>query len=305
MRWVIFIAFLSAFVLTKPTYGIEMNGAYDTTAPTSANIPNWNTGWPASNVTGWNYVGHINGASGVYLGNGWVLTAGHVGSGNFTLNGITYTPIPNTAQNIAPNASNKTSADLTIYQIASPPNLPPLTLSSSDPVAFSATQTGSTVAMLGYGGSNSLTWGLDTVTEINQSIDLTQSSPSFPYITNDFYCDNGTVKRGASTITNNSNVVLGDSGGADFIYNVSTKQWELAGINEITDMYANHSGSYNGNGTFSGFVQLDTYAAQINAIYVIPAETPTLPPIGLLILACLLFLVATRSFGTKRIATLK
>jgi len=159
--------------------------------------------------------------------------------------------------------------------------------------------------MLGYGGSNSLTWGLDTVTEINQSIDLTQSSPSFPYITNDFYCDNGTVKRGASTITNNSNVVLGDSGGADFIYNVSTKQWELAGINEITDMYANYSGSYHGNGTFSGFVQLDSYAAQINAIYVIPADTPTLPPIGLLILACLLFLVATRSFGTKRIATLK
>jgi len=81
MRWVIFIAFLSAFVLTKPTYGIEMNGAYDTTAPTSANIPNWNTGWPASNATGWNYVGQDNGSSAVYLGNGWVLTAAHVGAG--------------------------------------------------------------------------------------------------------------------------------------------------------------------------------------------------------------------------------
>src|SRR5262249_11495973 len=49
---------------------------------------------PSGAGTGWDYVGTIVGGSGVFLGNYagsyWVLTAGHVGAGTFTLGGMTY-----------------------------------------------------------------------------------------------------------------------------------------------------------------------------------------------------------------------
>jgi hypothetical protein len=52
-----------------------------------------NASAPASDP-GWSYVGQLNGASCVYLGNGWVLTAGHVGEGTVSLNGTAYQPDP-------------------------------------------------------------------------------------------------------------------------------------------------------------------------------------------------------------------
>lgn len=146
----IFFALLAAI----PVRAVEMNGGYDTTAPTDSDIANWNTGWGASDVTGWDYVGDVNGDSGVYLGNGWVLTAAHVGLGNFILDNNTYLAVAGSAQSIS-NASG--TADLTLFQIETSPDLPSLTLSFNLPVSFSATYAGSSVVMLGYGGSVSLT----------------------------------------------------------------------------------------------------------------------------------------------------
>ena len=58
-----------------------INGAANATAPTSD--------------PGWSNVGTLGGASCVYLGNGWVLTAGHVGEGTVNLNGTAYNADPN------------------------------------------------------------------------------------------------------------------------------------------------------------------------------------------------------------------
>ncbi|HEY0257238.1 MAG TPA: trypsin-like serine protease [Candidatus Methylacidiphilales bacterium] len=243
-----------------------LNGVFNTTAPTSTDIANWNTGWGTSDgETGWNYVGNVNGASGVYLGNGWVLTAAHVGAGSFVLNGTTYTPIAGSTQGISD--ANGT-ADLTLFQISTQPNLPSLTLSLNAPVPFSQTQTGSTVAMLGFGGSHGETWGVDTVTQINQQIDL---HPDFPYVSNDFYTVNGQFFDGLASITNSYQIIGGDSGGADFIFNVATQTWELAGINEVTG-----NGTFNGQDVnFSGMVQLNTYASQIQGIIATPTPEPS------------------------------
>jgi hypothetical protein len=295
MARVILLVVWIACLLATPLRAIEMNGTYDTTAPTESDIPNWTTGWGASNLTGWNYVGQINGASGVYLGNGWVLTAGHVGYGNFTLGGVTYMVITNSVQAISDSYG---TADLTLFQIESPPNLPSLILSTSPPTVFSSKVAGSSVAMLGYGGNYGLTWGLDIVTETNEEVPLTGTS----YTSLDFFTDNGTVNRGASSITNNSTVVDGDSGGADFIYNATTGKWELAGINEITGDYSNYSGTYYGNGTFSGFVQLSSYASEINPI-INPVDSPAMPWPALLGLGFSLALAAMQSGelrGVKR-----
>jgi len=308
MPWAVLLIFFFVSFLAVPVRAIEMNNAFDTTPPTSSNIPNWNTGWPASNVTGWNYVGQIAGASGVYIGNGWVLTAGHIGFGNFTLNGVTYTAIGGTGHAILDSDGD---ADLYMFQIANPPNLLPLPIRSSDPVAFSPTQAGSLVAMLGFGGGNgNLTWGVDNVTEINE-YPVTPSNYSF--VSNDFFTDDGEVQRGSSTITNESSVVSGDSGGGDFIYNTTTRRWELAGINEVTGSYDGYNPvtdqNYDGNGNFSGMVQLDnnaavmsTYASQINAYVSSTApisDTPTMPLPALVVMGCLLFFAAARSFKVK------
>lgn len=39
---------------------------------------------------GWDYVGEVSFSTGVYLGDGWVLTAKHITAGNFKFNGRTY-----------------------------------------------------------------------------------------------------------------------------------------------------------------------------------------------------------------------
>lgn len=274
LRVILLTFFLAAFLLL-PAHAVEMNdnsgnlnGVFNTTAPTSTDIANWNTGWGSPGITGWNYVGQmtVGGASGVYLGNGWVLTAAHVGASNFTLNGTTYTAISGSAQNIG-------TADLTLFQISTLPSLPSLTLSLAPPVPFSQFQPGSSVAMLGFGGGHGETWGLDTVTQINQTVDL---HPSFPYISNDFLTINGTYHDGSATNINSYQLVGGDSGGGDFIFNVGTQTWELAGINEITG-----TGTFNGQDVgLSGMVQLNTYAAQIQSVVATP-EPETWALLGL------------------------
>jgi hypothetical protein len=310
MSRIIFVILSLTCLVAPPLRGVQniTNGSFDTTPPANSDIPNWvtigdtdDTGWGAPGITGWKYVGIIGSASGVYLGNGWVLTAGHVGYGNFTLNGTVYAAISGSGQYIAPDASTQTSADLYVFQIKSPPSLPPLIISAHPPVAFSSSQAGSSVAILGYGGSApNLSWGLNTVTEINVSVDLTQGSPSYPFISNDFLTDDGAVNRGSSSITNNFTLYGGDSGGADFIFNATTGKWELAGINEITGSYSNYSGTYDGNGYFSGMVQLSTYASQINAIVnPAPTDTPTMPLPALLVMACLLLMAASHSLRTR------
>jgi len=325
MPWILSLIFLFlASLSATPVRAIETSGGYNTTPPTSSNIPNWNIGWGNANVTGWNYGGIVDGkstgneeyCSGVYLGNGWVLTAGHVGWGNFTLNGILYTPIPDSAQTFTD--SNGT-ADLCLFAIASPPSLPSLIISSGAPVAFASKQIlGSTAALLGIGGASVATdapsWGIDTVTEIDEPLPVTATinGASYTFNSHDFFTDNGTVTRGSHpynwSIINNSMVVNGDSGGGDFIYNSTTQKWELAGINEATGSWTGANGDpYYGNGSFSAFVQLSYYASQITPIietaYVIPAvptDTPTMPLPAVAALACALLLAASRSLGKNR-----
>ncbi|HXV37507.1 MAG TPA: hypothetical protein VEC18_10175, partial [Myxococcota bacterium] len=55
-----------------------------------------NTSAPADDP-GWAHVGTRNNLSVVYLGRRWVLTANHVGVGNVTIDGQTYSPVPGSA----------------------------------------------------------------------------------------------------------------------------------------------------------------------------------------------------------------
>jgi hypothetical protein len=300
-----------AMALTGLGRAVETGSTYDTTAPNGTTIPNWETGWAqppnepeGTYVTGWNYVGVVffNGgsASGAYLGNGWVLTAGHVGIGNIVLGGNTYQAIAGSSQSIS-NASG--TADLCLYRINTTSlnngtvlNLPPLILRTSNPVAFAYGTTGSSVILIGYGGGQGYeSWGINTITQINQPI----TPGGYTYISNDFLTATGTTTSdnphgpGSQSVTNNAQLVGADSGGGDFIYNAATGQWELAGINEVM-------GTFDSGQGFSGFVQVNTYASQINSLFNPPSsDSPTMPLPGLWIMACLLLLAAARSLGLK------
>lgn len=248
--------------------------------PTQANaasnggnyIPGWTTGWGEAGIDGWDYVGLVYGtvtASGVYLGNNWVITAAHVGAGAFSLAGVTYDMVPGSAVGI----SNSTgTADMTLFQISTAPGLPRLTISSRPPTP-EVTQ----VAMIGYGPGGSEDWGYNTVTSKNVNVQVNSD------VTVDFETAFETTANG----NNDAEVVSGDSGGGDFTYNSRTSEWEVAGINEANDA---DKDSY--------LEQLSTYSSQINAI----TATPVVPNSPFITTSALgLFLVAGL-YGMKRTA---
>jgi hypothetical protein len=298
MRALFLSVLLPALLLSKAGAVENVNaGTYNESAPTNSNIANWNSEWlqpvvqPSGTTytTGWNYVGSVNGNSAVYLGNGWVITCAHVGVGNLTLNGNQgYNVVANSTQTFTHSGN---TVDLVMFQVSPAPALPALPIRSTAPVADS-----SQVAMLGWGhlnGDRDPTWGLNTITQVNQSETLTDNGVT--YTSNDFITL--TSYDAHLTVTNNYELVIGDSGGGDFIYNSTTQLWELAGINEgASDPDSTPPGTAPYG---SVFVQLNTYATQINQLVAstapnISADAPTMPQWGLIALASLL--VAAASF---------
>lgn len=80
----------------------------------------------------------VAGLSGVYLGKGWILTAGHVLTAarnqkklDVTLDGATHRLLPETA---VPLARGSEKADLVLVRITDPPELPVLEIASKTPV---------------------------------------------------------------------------------------------------------------------------------------------------------------------------
>jgi len=241
---------LAGATLLLPLHAVQTNGIAVTGTITA---PNWTTGWSTTGMTGADYVGQVNGSSAVYLGNNWVATAGHVGTGTFTLNGTSYLVSPSTTQAIT---NGTDTADLILFQIVTAPVLNPLVLSFDTPVAFADSDLPSQVVMLGYGGSGStLSWGANVVDLVNYPI----SVPS--YTSNDFLTITGTLSNGSTVTSNSALVVGGDSGGGDFIYDQARNLWILAGINEVQGQ-----STTGGPVDVSGFVQLNTYAQQIHNI---------------------------------------
>ena len=260
MKTFLFYLFLFLILSVVPAGAVEevISGSvsYNTSDPTNTDIANWTTGWGASGITGWNYVGEVinasGTASGVYLGNDWVITAGHVGSGTFALSGSNYIMVAGSAQGITVSG---TPADLTLFQITTAPVLPSLTVSSTAPAHLTGFHPGDQVVMLGYGGNQGETWGMNTVTSGSVSVTIA----GYPFTTTDFETAFGTTTRGSNSATNNAAFVLGDSGGGDFVYDSSTGTWELTGINEAID-----------SGTNGYMVELGAYASQIDSITAVP-----------------------------------
>ena len=85
---------------------------------------------PPRDDPGFANVGSRGGLSAIYLGNGWVLTANHVGAGPVVFESVVYQPVPGSAWRLR-NANGK-PADLLLFGIAPEPNLPALEIRSRD-----------------------------------------------------------------------------------------------------------------------------------------------------------------------------
>lgn len=93
-------------------------------------------------------VGVLNGASAIYLGNRWVLTASHVGAGNVVLGSNTYTVSGPVTQLTNEGTSGMTAnTDMVLFQINTDPGLPALTISAGSPSA------GQSLVMIGNGAN--------------------------------------------------------------------------------------------------------------------------------------------------------
>jgi hypothetical protein len=248
--------------------------------PTSTQITNWDNGWGSApaNTTGWNYVGLLTVPdgylSGVYLGDGWVLTAGHGGTtlDSYTLDGTTYTPVASSVHTLTTfNDGTGGQADLLMFQLSTIPStvsLPALTLASGVPVGYnsSTNAAGSDTVIVGYGFPGAAeSWGTGSVYQTDGLFSIASSAAetgTFTSVDYDIFNNNSGAP---DSSTNLYNLYPGDSGGADFIYNAGS--WQLAGINEFVGTYTQ------GNETIpyvSGFVQVDDYTSQIDAIMAAP-----------------------------------
>ena len=97
---------------------------------------------------GWSYVGTRGSLTAVYLGDGWVLTANHVGAGDVTLGGVVYPYVPGTAVRLRNGPGS--FADLLVFAIAPYPVMPLL------PIATTKPQLGTDLILIGNGSTSSV-----------------------------------------------------------------------------------------------------------------------------------------------------
>jgi hypothetical protein len=238
---------------------------------------------------GFAYVGKVNGSTGVYISNGWVLTANHVGHGTFNLDGIDYNYNGTDSHQIG-------EADLRLFKLSTNPMLAPLTLSTTSPSAETE------LVMIGAGRSptsaSPTTWYVDIDpnpwvwnttsfpdADITRDGFTTSSTKTKRWgtnvvdgvVTNLSYVDqNGVSYTGMRAIITDfdqtggtpfeSQAVRNDSGSGLFIDNGSG--WELAGT--IVTV-GNDSGQPGGTtsaifGNLTVALDLSAYADEINGL---------------------------------------
>ena len=241
---------------------------------------------------GWANLGFLGLGTGIYLGEGWVLTASHVGPGTITLAGVAYAPLSGSAVQLTNSVVGKTTlTDLILFRLATTPaGLGPLTLASSPPTL------GNPVVMIGAGRDR----GAFTEWDINQSTSpwtwtevpsggdaagyKTLSTRSMRWGTNTVntgslwvtvpdWSNNlvdvasmATIFDDAADPDDEAQAVFGDSGGAVFTKNGSA--WELGGVMIAVGGFngqpsAGETPIY-GNATYSA--DISSYALQIMSI---------------------------------------
>jgi hypothetical protein len=181
-----------------------------------------------SNDPGFSNVGVVNGLSGVYVRNGWVLTANHVGEHPIVLDGVSWEPLVGSKVRIL-NADG-TGADLIAFKLREKPGLPDLLLASSAPslndsviLVGNGFDRDSALTWSGIDGWNwantkSIRWGTNDISEMTFVPELNTQAIGTSF----------DERRGGPPGLHEADVVNGDSGGA--VFRGSGGSAELVGI---------------------------------------------------------------------------
>jgi len=202
---------------------------------------------------GWANVGARMGTAGtaVYLGDRWVLTAGHVGGGTVDFGGVVYGMEPGSWQLLHDPDNSGTPADLGLFRLtAAPVGLYDLVISQSAPAD------GARVVGIGYGTNQASSetwwngmWEKETGTEAYRGFELLSGrtkrwgkndvdgtlvvDTGSPYRTHALAMD---FDRFGGAGDDEMQAVPGDSGGGLF-HKKNGTDWELAGIWIARDIY--------------------------------------------------------------------
>jgi hypothetical protein len=189
-------------------------------------VAGWSGGVP---FPFWKNVGQIDRSSGIYLGNGYVLTAAHVGSGPFrTVDGKSYPAEPKSEKYF--KNYDGSLADLCLFRIkfnttdpiATWPSIPLTTMPphKGTPVILVAGGAGAITSGRRFAWSDDyqVRWGLNSIEKIYSVPMPTSRFASFGFGTK-FEKTGGRCQ-----------AAPGDSGGAAFHFNAVAKRWELAGV---------------------------------------------------------------------------
>jgi hypothetical protein len=207
------------------------------------------------NDFGFDHVGVVNGLTGVYVRNGWVLTANHVGEGKIVLDGVAYPPVPGSSVRLL--NSDGTAADLILFKLATRPPLADLAITNTPPsnqtliyVAGNGADRGAATTWMGiagwqWTGAHTLRWGTNRISSVG---DYTFDTHAFR-ITFDDLPNPGNQSE--------ADIVTGDSGGGAFTGTGASA--ELVGILFARASYAGQPGSTSLYGNIGLVADLDAY----------------------------------------------
>lgn len=222
-----------------------------------------NTTPPAADP-GFANVGSRGGLSGVYVRNGWVLTAGHVGAGSIVLDGVSYDPIlGSTVRFENPDGSE---ADLLAFKLQQRPPLPELLITND------AASVGTLITLIGRGRNRGATttwmgqdgWSWGSGSAIRWGTNRIAQTGIFSLDTETFWVFFDDL-RGSTPGQHEADLVNGDSGGAAFVG--SGQSAELVGILIGRATYGDQPAGTSVYGNSGIIADLHTYRNEILSIF--------------------------------------
>ena len=177
---------------------------------------------------GWANVGLRGAMTAIYLGNGWVITANHVGAGDVVLGGVTHAALPESAVRLGVGGGPPL-ADLIVFRIQPRPALPALPIRPTSPgvgdralLIGAGCDRGARTSWNGqsgwaWGPNPTLRWGTNRVAIVGLDVRIGESvTPGFA------------VRFDPRETLHEAQAAMGDSGGAIFIPREG--RFELAGV---------------------------------------------------------------------------
>jgi hypothetical protein len=295
--------FVAGIASMAPAAGAAIVAGGDGTQNTTA----------AGTVVQFNNVGTLGVGSGIYLGDGVVLTAAHVGAGTIVIGGTPYTPVAGSdVRLVDPNDSQPT--DLVLFRInpdAALTALPTLNIASSTPTVgtsvvlvgngrnrnasetfydvsgsdpnFTWTElpdaTGAERSGYKWASGNSIRWG-NNVTE-NATLVGEPAGPTVEF--NAGFGDIRSILTDFDNVLNEGQAANGDSGGAMF-----DAAGNLVGLMHSIDLFEDQPGETAIFGNVTYAADLSHYRSQIVAYIPEPSSA------GMLLLAACGALAARR-----------